>query len=230
MNHTFANRLGESSPSPRGRGQGVRAGLHSMLELSRRRLNLSAMPNTSLARALRKKRSWAEKLVWQWLRDRRFSGYKFRREHPAGKYLLDFFCEEARLPIELDGFEHGHPARQTYDGERTRFLETLGIKELRFWNSRLRRESQAIRETIFNALQERAPHPLPEYTRPGIIGSVKSQGKARPHPSPLPRERESAGTRVEHFKVFFATSTGFLEEASSPQPSPPEEEREKTAL
>jgi len=158
-----------------------------MLEVSRRRFNLSAMPNTSLARALRKKRSWAAKLMWQWLRDRRFSSYKFRREHPAGKYFLDFFCEEARLSIELDGFQHGHPARQTYDAERTRFLETLGIKELRFWNSRLRRESQAIRDTIFNALQERAPQPLPEYTRPGIIGSVNSQGKARPHPGPLPR-------------------------------------------
>jgi ATP-dependent helicase HrpA/adenine-specific DNA-methyltransferase len=160
------------------------------------------MPNTGLARARRKKPTWAEKLVRRWLRDRRFTGYKFRREHPAGEYLLDFFCAEARLSIELDGFQHGHPARQAYDTERARFLETLGIKELRFWNWRLRREGQAVRDAIFNALQQRAPHPLPAYTRLGIVGAEKSQGEARPqdvmdpgksqmharpHPGPLPR-------------------------------------------
>jgi very-short-patch-repair endonuclease len=145
------------------------------------------MSNIGLARALRKQPTWAQKLVWRWLRDRRFTGYKFRREHPAGKYFLDFFCEEARLSIELDGFQHGHPARQAYDAERTRFLETLGIKELRFWNSQLRRESQAVRDAILKALQQRAPRPLPAYTRPGIVGNAKSQSNARPHPSPLPR-------------------------------------------
>jgi hypothetical protein len=73
---------------------------------------------------------------------------------------------------------------------------------LRFWNWRLRREGQAVRDAIFNALQQRAPHPLPAYTRLGIVGAEKSQGEARPqdvmdpgksqrharpHPSPLPR-------------------------------------------
>ena len=84
------------------------------------------MANIALARARRQHRTWAEKLVWRWLRDRQFSGYKFRREHPVGKYLLDFFCQEARLSIELDGFQHGHPARQALDAERTMFLEALG--------------------------------------------------------------------------------------------------------
>jgi hypothetical protein len=58
---------------------------------------------------------------------------------------------------------------------------------LRFWNWRLRREGQAVRDAIFNALQQRAPHPLPAYTRPGIVGAEKSQKDARPHPGPLPR-------------------------------------------
>ena len=124
------------------------------------------MPNTEHARALRQKSTWAEKLVWSWLRDRRFSAYKFRRGHPAGIYFLDFFCEEARLSIELDGSGHGHPDQQAHDAERTKFLVSLGIKELRFWNSHLRRNKQAIRDTIFRELQERAPHPLPGYTKP----------------------------------------------------------------
>ena len=124
------------------------------------------MPDIARARALRQKPTWAEKLVWSWLRSRRFSGYKFRRGHPAGIYFLDFYCEEARLSIELDGGGHGHPDQQAHDAERTRFLTTLGIKELRFWNSRLRLEKQAIRDAIFCELQNRAPHPLPDYTKP----------------------------------------------------------------
>jgi len=113
-----------------------------------------------------KQATWAEKLMWRWLRNRRFSGYKFRRWHPRDQYELDFFCEEARLSIELDGLGHGHPARQAHDRQRTEFLMSKGILELRFWNSRLRRDGETIRATIFNALQERAPHPLPEYTHP----------------------------------------------------------------
>ena len=127
------------------------------------------MPDIARARALRQKPTWAEKLVWSWLRDRRFSTYKFRRGHPAGIYFLDFYCEEARLSIELDGGGHGHPDQQAHDAGRTRFLASMGIKELRFWNSRLRRDQQAIRDTIFRELQTRAPHLLPDYTRPMTV-------------------------------------------------------------
>ena len=124
------------------------------------------MPNTERARALRKKPTWAEKLMWTWLRDRRFSAYKFRRSFPIGKYFLDFYCREASLSIELDGGQHGLPDQQAHDAERTKFLTSMGIKELRFWNSRLRRDKQAIRDMIFRELQAQAPHPLPDYTRP----------------------------------------------------------------
>ena len=119
-----------------------------------------------LARQLRKKETWAEKLIWRWLRDRRFSNYKFRRQHPVGDYYLDFFCEEAELAIELDGSHHGHPDQQAHDTEREKFLKSRGIKTLRFWNSHLRRNAQSVRDTIFHELQKRAPHPLPDYTRP----------------------------------------------------------------
>jgi very-short-patch-repair endonuclease len=137
-----------------------------------RRLALSnclVVRNPSLiriARMLRKRDSWAEKLLWRWLRDRRFSGYKFRREYPFGPYVLDFFCVEANLDIELDGFQHGLPGQVEKDAKRDAWLQAQGIKVLRFWNSRARREAQAIRDTIWHALQERAPHPLPVYCRP----------------------------------------------------------------
>src|SRR5258708_1671246 len=97
-------------------------------------------PLTGIARMLRKKDTWAEKLIWQWLRDRRFSEYKFRRQHPFGPHILDFFCVEASLDIELDGSQHGFPNQSHEDSERDAFLEAHGVKVLRFWNSRLRKE------------------------------------------------------------------------------------------
>jgi very-short-patch-repair endonuclease len=121
---------------------------------------------TPLARNLRKRDTWAEKLLWRWLRDRRFSSYKFRRQHAFGPHILDFFCVEAFLNIELDGSQHGFPEHAKKDAERDEWLAKAGVKVLRFWNSHLRRESQFIRETIWRELQERAPHPLPEYCRP----------------------------------------------------------------
>ena len=155
-----------------GERAGVRASVNSVLFHWRYVAIMPAMPDTNPARVLRKKPTWAEKLVWRWLRGRRFSGYKLRRQHPVGKYSLDFFCEEARLAIELDGGQHGFPKQRNHDTEREKFLASLSIKVLRFWNSRLRREAQAIRDTIFRELQARAPRPLPSYTEP-----VPSQGK-----------------------------------------------------
>ena len=129
---------------------------------------------TRIARILRKKETWAEKLVWRWLRDRHFSSYKFRRQHPYGPHILDFFCLEAKLDIELDGFQHGTPEHLDTDTERDAYLEQRGIKVLRFWNSRLRREPQSVRDTIWRILQERAPHPLPDYCRPMVPGETPS--------------------------------------------------------
>ena len=133
------------------------------------------MPNTERARTLRQESTWAEKMMWHWLRDRRFSAYKFRRNVPMGPYFLDFYCREASLSIELDGGQHGFPAQQAHDAERTKFLASQGIKELRFWNRQLRQEKETVRDTIFNALQERSPHPLPEYARPGVLAEKEDK-------------------------------------------------------
>ncbi len=130
------------------------------------------MANTQRARQLRQRETWAEKLMWRWLRDRRFSSYKFRRQHPVGPYTLDFFCEEAELNIELDGYGHGFVEQRKDDAVRESFLAERGIKTLRFWNGALRRNSRSVRDTIFNELQSRAPKPLPDYTRP-----IEERGK-----------------------------------------------------
>jgi very-short-patch-repair endonuclease len=123
------------------------------------------MSTKERARVLRKEPTWAEKLMWRWLRDRRFSGYKFRRQHPFGPYFLDFYCREASLAIELDGGQHGTPEGRSADEARDAFAASHGVRTLRFWNSRLRREGEVVRTTIWHALQDRAPQPQPHYTR-----------------------------------------------------------------
>jgi very-short-patch-repair endonuclease len=131
---------------------------------------------TRIARNLRKRESWGERLMWSWLRDHRFADYKFRRQHPIGPYVLDFFCNEAKLNVEVDGSQHGTPGHSSADAERDTFLESQGIKVLRFWSSRLKREKEAIRNTVWQILQERASHPLPDYCRPGVVTMRKKRG------------------------------------------------------
>jgi len=110
-----------------------------------------APKTTRLARSLRDQETWGERLMWSWLRSGRFSGYKFHRQHPVLPHYLDFFCHEAMLNIEVDGSQHGSPKNRAADAERDAFLEAQGIKVLRFWNSRLRREKEIVRNTIWRA-------------------------------------------------------------------------------
>ena len=131
---------------------------------------------TRLARHLRENETWGERLMWSWLRDKRFSEYKFRRQHPIGPHFLDFFCIEARFNIEVDGSQQGLPENRLADAERDAYLAAQGIKTLRFWNGRLRREKEIVRDAIWEVLQERAPHPLPDYC--AAIGRVGSESQS----------------------------------------------------
>lgn len=115
------------------------------------------MNPVSLSRALRKKSTHPEKKLWAILRDRRFSAYKFRRQHQVGKYYLDFFCAEARYNLELDGGQHGFPEHQAKDKVRDEYLKSRNIETRRFWNSQLK-DVRFVRETIWADLQARAPH------------------------------------------------------------------------
>ena len=104
-------------------------------------------------RALRRQGTDAESALWASLRDRQLGGYKFRRQHSCGSYILDFFCAARRLAIELDGGQHFEPSAQAYDQRRTAFLERRGIRVLRFAANLVFLERQAVLEEIFRALQ-----------------------------------------------------------------------------
>jgi very-short-patch-repair endonuclease len=86
------------------------------------------------ARRLRKNQTDAEKLLWKILRNRQLLGLKFRRQQPVGPYILDFYCHDCKLCIELDGGQHYTSDRQQEDKDRTAFLATRGVRTLRFSN------------------------------------------------------------------------------------------------
>jgi very-short-patch-repair endonuclease len=111
------------------------------------------------ARSLRRAMPEAQRRMWRLLRDRRFAGYKFRREHPLGRYTLDFYCAEAKLSLELDGGQHGFPEEHHRDEEKEKYLLSRGILTKRFWNWQVRREPEVVKQNLWLLLQERAPHP-----------------------------------------------------------------------
>ena len=107
----------------------------------------------SKSRNLRKNSTDAEKRMWSLLRNRQLVGYKFRRQHPIKKFIVDFACPEKLLAIEVDGGQHVE--RKKADDERTQFLETQGYRVLRFWNDQVLKETEAILEVILKALEEK---------------------------------------------------------------------------
>lgn len=78
--------------------------------------------------------SLIEAIVWNHLKHQQAEGKKFRRQHSVGRYILDFYCPEKRLAIELDGESHNDAKSQTYDERRSGYLANLGIRVLRFQN------------------------------------------------------------------------------------------------
>jgi len=107
-----------------------------------------------IARELRRNQTDDEKALWRALRDRRFAGFKFRRQHAVGDHILDFYCADAKLAVELDGSQHGHPEGMRRDAEREKFLSERGIVTLRFWNHQWRSNREGCLLEIWNAVQK----------------------------------------------------------------------------
>lgn len=86
------------------------------------------------SKALRRNQTEAEEIIWQCLRNRKILNFKFRRQHPVGKYIADFYCHDAKLIIEIDWEIHNNPENQEYDQKRTDQLNDIGITVIRFTN------------------------------------------------------------------------------------------------
>ncbi len=107
------------------------------------------------ARRLRAEMSEEERILWMLLRDRRFSGFKFRRQVPLGDYVGDFVCFGRGLVVELDGSQHAKPEQAEFDARRTAYLQSAGFRVVRIWCSDLFKDREAAMQTIWDALHGR---------------------------------------------------------------------------
>ena len=102
------------------------------------------------AKLLRKNQTPAETALWNVLRNRKFHGFKFLRQHCLFCYILDFVCIEKKVIIELDG--KGHLDQQEYDRTRDDYLCSVGFKTLRFWNHQIFQERDKVLQKIYENL------------------------------------------------------------------------------
>jgi very-short-patch-repair endonuclease len=99
------------------------------------------------AREMRQPQTAAEATLWQHLRNRNLE-HKFRRQHPIERFIIDFYCAELKLCIEIDGDSHLEKEQKEYDAARTEYLESLGRKMIRFTNDDVRFNINAVAQEI----------------------------------------------------------------------------------
>ena len=109
---------------------------------------------TARARKLRRDSTLVERRPWSRLRDGRLDGLNFRLQHPAGPYILDFYCSQLSLAIELDGGQHTYARQEAHDQKRTAWLRGCGVTELRFWNSDVTKNLSDVLERIKETADE----------------------------------------------------------------------------
>ncbi|RLA21088.1 MAG: DNA (cytosine-5-)-methyltransferase [Gammaproteobacteria bacterium] len=109
------------------------------------------------ARSLRKNMTNVERLLWGELRCRQLQGFKFRRQHPLGRYIVDFVCIELKLVIELDGGQHSE--QQDYDERRSQWLGQRDFKVVRFWNNDVIENLEGVMERLCCCLPPSQPSP-----------------------------------------------------------------------
>ena len=121
-------------------------------------------PLLERARELRHPQTQAEQRLWRLLRNRRLASYKFRRQHPIDRFIVDFFCHDCALVIEVDGASHA--SQVEYDQARTQWLNDHGYTVIRFTNDEVLQQPNVVLEAIFRqcetltlalSLREREP-------------------------------------------------------------------------
>ncbi len=111
------------------------------------------------AKQLRENSTQPEKILWSALRGRNIGGLKFRRQHPIEPFIVDFYCAEARLVIELDG--ESHNGREEYDQQRTKHLHEIGLTVFRISNDDVLSNLEGVAEAILKAAYTKLGKPLP---------------------------------------------------------------------
>ena len=109
-------------------------------------------------RELRRNQTEAEKVLWAHLRNKQFYGMKFFRQYSIGPYILDFYCPNIKLAVELDGGQHNQCESKEYDAARSEYLKSQGIEVMRFWNHEVLLDMETVLSELGLKL---TPPPLP---------------------------------------------------------------------
>src|SRR5688572_4594290 len=140
---------------PRYLNIGGGGGQTSVPSMGKLNTNLTNIPPLEPRRKeLRNNPTPAEELLWERLRRKQLLGKKFRRQFSVGRYIVDFYCVECSLAVELDGARHFEPKQKEYDAERTAYLESVGVRVLRFENQLLFQDLDLVLEAIREAVRE----------------------------------------------------------------------------
>jgi very-short-patch-repair endonuclease len=156
---------------------------------------------TARARRLRKDATSPERILWSKLKGAQIDGASFRRQHPLGPYVIDFYCPSLGIVVELDGEHHGYQANAARDRQRDAWLVARGLRVLRFWNENVRTNLTGVVEDIFFAVSSaRGSDPLPASPfqgegKPAAPAEESRRGGENLDvtPAPLPPERGRMG-------------------------------------
>ena len=161
----------ESSPLIRGAGRGLPLSLDKRRAGEGLAFDSAFLPYnknlTERARENRKNPTRAESKIWnEVLRMRQFAGYKFLRKDPIDNYIVDFYCSELRLVIEIDGDSHAETVE--YDAERTEVLHALGLVVVRYTNDDVIRNIRGVYDDLSEKIKNLHPTPLAPLVRGGL--------------------------------------------------------------
>jgi very-short-patch-repair endonuclease len=126
------------------------------------------------ARSLRKNLTPAEAKLWNALRSRQLAGLKFRRQHPVGQFIVDFYCPSCKLVIEVDG--DIHTQQKAYDDARTNHLQSFGYRVLRFSNEEVLSDLQTVLTHILQIVEADFPPATPKFQSPPELGDLGGKG------------------------------------------------------
>lgn len=107
------------------------------------------------ARVMRRALTPPEATLWAQLKGKGLEGFRFRRQHPIGPYVLDFYCAAARLAVEVDGLIHGDPDQARHDAYRDGWLGRQGISVLRIPATEVRHQLEGVMALLLHTLRER---------------------------------------------------------------------------
>ncbi|MGH8031410.1 MAG: DUF559 domain-containing protein, partial [Luteimonas sp.] len=143
------------SPREKVPGGRMREEADSIRRSSRKKIPFD--PQTlAFIRNLRANATDAEQLIWSCLRDRRLHGQKFRRQKAFGPYVLDFYCHDLKLAIELDGGQHNETAHRALDARRDAFVAARGVTTLRYWNHQVMQHTDDVLADIWSRVDTAA--------------------------------------------------------------------------